>query len=244
MTAIARFVRNTLGRDFAVGDIHGAFGALQAALAAIGFDSSTDRLFSVGDLVDRGPESAQVLAWLDLPWFHAICGNHDFMAWRSALGLPFKAVDHAAHGGEWLYDLPLGEQRRIGERLRALPMAFEVETAGGWVGMVHADFPSDDWRDLAIIDWRTLDNMDSFASQCLWSIERHRRRYRGVVRNIRAVVHGHMTIPAMETLGNVHFIDTGGWHPSGRFTFLELGELKAFTGPGPLRERANVRRNR
>ena len=244
MTAIARFARNTRGRDFAVGDIHGAFSALQVALAAIGFDSTTDRLFSVGDLVDRGAESAQVMAWLDRPWFHAICGNHDFMAWRSALGLAFQAVEHAAHGGEWLRELPAPEQRRIGERLRALPMAFEVETCGGMVGIVHADFPSDDWRDLSAIDWRTLDNIDSVASQCLWSIERYQRRYRGVVRNIRAVVHGHMTIPVMEILGNVHFIDTGGWHPSGRFTFLELAELKALTGPGPSRGAANGRRNR
>jgi len=38
-----------------------------------------DQLFSVGDLVDRGPESHRVLEWLARPWFFAICGNHDFM---------------------------------------------------------------------------------------------------------------------------------------------------------------------
>jgi serine/threonine protein phosphatase 1 len=69
---IARFAPNTRGRDFAVGDIHGAFRALQIALDAIGFDCAADRLFSVGDLVDRGPESARVTEWLDKPWFHAI----------------------------------------------------------------------------------------------------------------------------------------------------------------------------
>ena len=32
-------------------------------------------------------------------------------------------------------------------------------------------------------------------------------------------------------LGNVHFIDTGGWKPGGCFTFLELETLKAMRGP-------------
>lgn len=64
---IPRFALNTRGRDFAVGDIHGAFEALQHALEAIGFDTEIDRLFCVGDLVDLGPESHQVLAWLGKP---------------------------------------------------------------------------------------------------------------------------------------------------------------------------------
>lgn len=32
---------------------------------------SRDRLLSVGDLMDREPDSAAVLEWLDLPWFAA-----------------------------------------------------------------------------------------------------------------------------------------------------------------------------
>jgi len=32
-------------------------------------------------------------------------------------------------------------------------------------------------------------------------------------------------------LGNVHFIDTGGWKPGGYFTFLELETMKPLFGP-------------
>lgn len=74
---IKRFAANTAGRDFAVGDIHGHFTRLQAALDTAGFDPATDRLFSVGDLVDRGPECRDVLDWLAKPWFHPVRGNHD-----------------------------------------------------------------------------------------------------------------------------------------------------------------------
>ena len=71
---------------------------------------------------------------------------------------------------------------------------------------------------------------------CLWSIARHARRYAQPVERVRAVVHGHITVPRMEVLGNTYFIDTH--HSSrpagqqGHFTFLELGTLQAHEGPG------------
>ena len=89
--ALLRFAQNTVGRDFAVGDIHGCFTELQRGLDTIGFDAGTDRLFSVGD-----PESHPALRWLDKPWFHEICGNNDFMAWRHAIGQPYDEVERSA----------------------------------------------------------------------------------------------------------------------------------------------------
>lgn len=229
---ISRVCVNTRGQDYAVGDIHGAFAALERALELIRFDPERDRLFSVGDLVDRGPESNTVGTWLDKLWFHAICGNHDFMAWRSALGDPFADVDHRAHGGEWLDQLSAVEREHIGLRLAALPLALEVETPAGLVGLVHADCPFDDWHHMHEVDVGSLGQMESAAAQCLWSMARYERSYTGVVKNIRAVVHGHITLPSMATLGNAYFIDTGGWQRAGRFTFLNLHTLRAVEGPG------------
>ena len=180
-----------------------------------------DRLFSVGDLVDRGPESEQVLDWLDKPWFHAILGNHDFMAFRSALGTP-AAVDYLQSWGLWLDRLPEPEQRRVGEALAALPLALEVETTAGIVGLVHADCPFDDCHDMLDVQWDGIDLTGWIADCCLWSIERYTQHYASPVSNVRAVVHGHMVVRTPEVLGNVHFIDTGGWKPGGNFTFLEL----------------------
>jgi len=221
-TRVQTFSLNTAGRDFAVGDIHGCFSALQSALDQIRFSPDTDRLFSVGDLVDRGPESHQVLDWLERPWFHAICGNHDLMTWRRAAGDPMREVDHRLHGGEWLDDCGADFQARIAERLRALPLAIEVETAQGTVGLVHADFPYDDWR---AIHGKRFSADDEAV--CLWSVHRYHSRYAQPVRNVRAVVHGHITLRKMAQLGNVYFIDTGGWRKGGRFTLLDLQTLKA-----------------
>src|ERR1700744_3027378 len=66
------FERNTRGRDFAVGDIHACVSALLRALIEISFDPAVDRLFSVGDLVDRGREPERVFELLGRPWFHAV----------------------------------------------------------------------------------------------------------------------------------------------------------------------------
>jgi len=216
-----RFPANRGGRDFAVGDIHGCFDKLEIALQAIRFSPSRDRLFSVGDLVDRGPQSAAVLDWLQRPWFHAIRGNHELMTWRRASGNPLPDIDHVAHGGAWLDHCDEATRARLAAALAALPLAIEVDTAEGMVGLVHADFPYDDWQ---AIHAPGFDADDEAA--CLWSVERFRLRYTQPVRNLRALVHGHMTLPRPLQLGNVHYIDTGGWREGGRFTLLDLHTLK------------------
>ena len=240
--AMPRFAQNTVGRDFAVGDIHGCFTELQRGLDAIGFDPTADRLFSVGDLVDRGPESHLALRWLAKPWFHAICGNHDFMAWRHAIGQPYEEVDHLQHGGAWVLMLSDAQRQEFGARLAALPLVLEVETGQGVVGLVHADCPYDDWLEMGRVPWHNTEAVSAVIDCCLWSIDRYARRYAGHVKNVRAVVHGHTTTRTMEILGNVHFIDTGGWRPGGHFTFLDLQTLVARQGPvnaAPVPSRRN-----
>ena len=172
-----------------------------------------------------------MLQWLDKPWFHAICGNHDFMAWRSALGIPYPKADHLLLGGAWLEKVSGAKRSQLRRRLRALPLALEVETSLGLVGLVHADCPFDDWHEMQQAPWSRIDPTSAVADCCLWSRERYTRQYPNPVRNVRAVLHGHMVVPYVKTLGNVYFIDTGGWTPGGCFSFLELESLKATCGP-------------
>lgn len=60
---------NLVGRDYFVGDIHGELPLLMRALTRCRFDFDNDRLFSVGDMIDRGPQSLHTLNLLNESWF-------------------------------------------------------------------------------------------------------------------------------------------------------------------------------
>ncbi|MGB3423953.1 MAG: metallophosphoesterase [Castellaniella sp.] len=106
-----RFPANTSGRDFVVSDLHGCRDLLQEQLDLIKFDISRDRLFSVGDLADRGPDSMDCLRLLREPWFHAVRGNHEDMLidYAFPVGLLYAYGSAAdllfSNGGCWVLDI-------------------------------------------------------------------------------------------------------------------------------------------
>ena len=70
---------NEKGKDYVVGDIHGEFRKLKSILEEIKFNFKKDRLFSVGDLCDRGNHSEDILKWMNYDWFVPVMGNHEVM---------------------------------------------------------------------------------------------------------------------------------------------------------------------
>lgn len=228
---VKRFSANTAGRDLIVGDIHGHFTKLQEALDAVGFDPNRDRLFSVGDLVDRGPECDQALEWLAFPWFHAVQGNHEDMAIRWPNG-HMDPYNYMANGGGWNISNPPDVQAEFAETFKALPVAIELETAQGLVGIVHAECPTDDWGAFTLLlQSPAISNNERnhLINMAQWSRRRIEERRDDYVHGVRAVVVGHTPMVNWTSLGNTIFIDTGGWlqtrFPDRRFTILDAATL-------------------
>jgi serine/threonine protein phosphatase 1 len=203
---VRRLHANEVGRDFVVGDIHGCFSKLSAELDRLRFDRGVDRLFSVGDLVDRGPESASVLDWLIQPWFYAVRGNHEQMALDYLAG-KLDPEDYLDNGGAWFIELSILEQRQITAHFDALPIAMEVATPTGMVGIVHGDCPFASWSEL--VAELSGDDAPAIAEVCLSSRERVIEMDDCGVMDVDQLFVGHTPVSRPISLGNVHCIDTG-----------------------------------
>lgn len=129
----ARNDRARRGSTYLVGDIQGCFESLQALLAEVGFGDA-DRLWCVGDLVNRGPDSLAVLRFArDLgDRFACVLGNHDlhFLAMVYG-GHPHRATDTM----ESLLAAP--DCLELAEWLRRLPLLIEARDRV----VVHAGIP-------------------------------------------------------------------------------------------------------
>src|ERR1700722_16866212 len=121
VNSVEHHAANANGRDFVVGDLHGCMDALRYLLRVITFDPTRDRLFSVGDLVDRGEHSEQALALLDKPWFHAVLGNHEDTLCAVADGRLRRQWWYGI-GGIWAASLSDERLQHYAERLRPLPL--------------------------------------------------------------------------------------------------------------------------
>ena len=108
---------NAVGRDYVVGDIHGCVQELINLKKHVEFDPKIDRLFSVGDLVDRGPSSLEALRLLSDPSFYHVVGNHEAMMYDSMIfdktPREFSYGIWERNGGDWAGKLTTQEKYEV-----------------------------------------------------------------------------------------------------------------------------------
>ncbi|HTS51843.1 MAG TPA: symmetrical bis(5'-nucleosyl)-tetraphosphatase [Burkholderiales bacterium] len=116
---------------YAIGDVQGCFAALTGLLERIAFDPQRDRLWFVGDLVNRGPDSLATLRFVKGLGQGAVCvlGNHDLHLVAVAEGKGKLRKDDTLKE-----TLQAPDRAELIEWLRAWPLMH----ADGGYAMVHA----------------------------------------------------------------------------------------------------------
>lgn len=206
------FEQNTVGTDYFVGDLHGCYDQFMDKLREVNFRSDNDRVFSVGDLGDRGPKSLECFKLLEEPWFHAVKGNHE----------AFVEGSHSTHvwymnGGLWALEAPYEVQKYLQDLVKEMPLTITVDTELGKIGIVHAESEK---------DWN-VNNVNS-EEKNLWARTKIKTVDSSNVENIDLVICGHTPLKMVVRLGNCLYIDTGAFQETGFLTMINADE--AFNG--------------
>lgn len=134
-----------------IGDVHGLFGLLMEMLESLGYDLSSGipahphgrKLLFLGDVVDRGPDSIEVLKFVkkavEKGGHFMLAGNHErklLQFWASLQqGNPEARSHSSAETAMALMRLPEGERQSLITFVRSLPGYYVLE---GFV-FAHAD---------------------------------------------------------------------------------------------------------
>jgi serine/threonine protein phosphatase 1 len=240
MSKIQKIPANTVGVDYICGDIHGCFGKLQQSLELVEFDETVDRLFALGDLIDRGPDNHLALEYLNKPWFNSILGNHELLLCEAVYN-KYRgrwADVWFTNGGRWGV---IDKQYTFEcfDAFRQLPLAIELELPGDKsVGLVHAEFDSNvmaNWPSLVTrldgirADEFSFDN-NRVVEMMVWNRNKRKMantifnrpgdRVQQPIQGIDHIFHGHDIVNRIESVGNCTYIDTGSFANSGWVTVV------------------------
>lgn len=212
--AVQSFRKNEAGKDWIIGDAHGAFDLVWSAMMSSKFDMAVDRLFVAGDMVDRGAGSMRAKRFLEQPFVKAVRGNHE--DWWLDLyedGPPDpKVVQYLGGRGnmgvQWWLDADPAERDALVVMFKQLPLAIEVETDRGLVGIVHAEVPQGmSWAKFK----QAIERGDRHTvKSALWGRTRINAGDKSGVEGVGRLFVGHTPQwNGLKRYGNVYAIDTG-----------------------------------
>lgn len=208
---IMSFDENIDGNDYVVGDIHGCYDLLMEKLESINFNKECDRLFCVGDLIDRGPKSYDCLNLVSEPWFWSVLGNHEIMMLDALRGANEDLWVY--NGGAWFVEYDFETLKKTANTLiEKMPLAIDIMVRGKKVGIIHADVSSGVWGEFN-------------GERDLWSRKRiNSSKNYGDVEGVEYVFVGHTILKESYIKNNVIYIDTGAF-VTGNLQLLNIREI-------------------
>ena len=232
MNHIPRIDANPAGRDFVAGDVHGEFATLKGLLDQVGFDAGRDRLFALGDLIDRGPDPAAALDWIESGRITlSVRGNHE----QRLLERITRAEEEPDAGAwglamhPWFADVDRDAWPRWKTVIRAMPLAATVATRNGPVGLVHASPTARTWDAMLGMlragdpdtVWHALENTAIARADRLRAAQ-DGMPDDGQIDGVRAVITGHTPLFRVACTGNTWHIDTNAGLPGGSLTLAQI----------------------
>jgi bis(5'-nucleosyl)-tetraphosphatase (symmetrical) len=151
---------------YAIGDLQGCYDDLRRLLDELGFEPGRDRLWFVGDLVNRGPQSLQCLRFVHELAGAAVTvlGNHDLSLLATAEGFrepsdkdTFEPILNAPDRGEllsWLRRQPLfhlDAHLNYAMVHAGLAPQWTIETAEALSGEVQTALAGEGYRELLAV---------------------------------------------------------------------------------------------
>jgi serine/threonine protein phosphatase 1 len=222
---VLRLPSNVQGQDYVIGDLHGECGQLDHLLKAVSFNPERDRLFSVGDLIDRGENSLAAIKLQDKPWFYAVRGNHEQMLIEAITRHDLRLWRY--DWGDWAEHLSQAELTVLAEQLDQMPSVIVVGEAAQRFHIVHAalSYPSQVVMRDQMVDKLhgqfIEDHQSLFWSR--WMAFRHRMfaghnqemlAAEAIEPNLSLTFCGHTPLPVASWLWSHYLIDQGaGYEP-------------------------------
>jgi serine/threonine protein phosphatase 1 len=202
ISATKEFAVNKRGHDYFIGDIHGHHRLLKVQLEKLDFNFERDRLFAVGDIIDRGSESEKCLELLVEPWFNSVLGNHEYL-FLQGFSNPSCWQLLIENGGQWLnkwLDKP-SQLLSWAHLIRIMmPLSLSVKTEYGMIGLTHADSPE---------NWQVLKNINMCnIFSVIWQRQNFSQQNKSVILGIDATFHGHNQVGSVSIVNNQIWADT------------------------------------
>ena len=135
------------GHVWVIGDVHGFNKTLRQLVAKLEL-TIDDRVVLLGDLIDRGPDSFDVIRFArEDPRIHCIKGNHEAMMTEN---FDLELIAHPDQDmAKWLYN---GGHETVASYLRAFPedakgaLEWMIEADVSWMRLLPAHIVLERWR--------------------------------------------------------------------------------------------------
>jgi serine/threonine protein phosphatase 1 len=168
------------GKTYVMSDIHGRFKAMIKLLTDAKVDFTKDRIYFLGDYVDWGDNSLEVLRYLMLmclTYSNVYCtiGNHDYMAYKCLMGNSDEISRLNSHTIGFIWGLNGGDHTlkrlsvacnceldNIATWLRCLELQYEVTVGSKEFVLTHScprlTYRPDEYVELLV--WKRVDEFD------------------------------------------------------------------------------------